>query len=267
MADPRLFRLRVTYGKTGRLAMLSHLEVARTLERVIRRADLPFAVSQGFSPHMRIAFGSALPVGVGSTCEMYDVFLTDYVRPTLALDRLCGASPADLYPSHCRYVETRDPAVSVAYPFSTYEVRLALPTFDASCTGVDTQQRDVGDDFSVAFGVEVPERIVVKRKKKEKTLVVADYLVSPIDVEPMGNDVCLRFTLESKPTGSLRPDVLMQHCRWHGNDVSEGTWTACDGSAGEDASSGCREAVPQSRLITASAIMSFMRVDQSASLS
>ena len=48
MADPRLFRLRVTFHETGRLAMLSHLELARALERAVRRAQLPFAVSQGF---------------------------------------------------------------------------------------------------------------------------------------------------------------------------------------------------------------------------
>ena len=52
MPDPNLFRLRMTFCKQGRLAMLSHLEVARALERAVRRAGLPFAVSQGFSPHM-----------------------------------------------------------------------------------------------------------------------------------------------------------------------------------------------------------------------
>ena len=82
MADPRLFRLRVTFRETGRLAMLSHLELARALERAVRRAQLPFAVSQGFSPHMRIAFGAALPVGVGGTAEIFDLFLTRRVPPT-----------------------------------------------------------------------------------------------------------------------------------------------------------------------------------------
>ena len=56
MSDPALFRLRFRFCKKGRLIMLSHLEVAHALERAVRRADLPFAVSQGFSPHMRIAF-------------------------------------------------------------------------------------------------------------------------------------------------------------------------------------------------------------------
>ena len=70
---PKTFRLRCSYVEQGRLAMLSHLEVAHTLERTVRRAKLPFAISQGFSPHMKIAFGAALPVGVGSTWEIFDL--------------------------------------------------------------------------------------------------------------------------------------------------------------------------------------------------
>ena len=50
MTDPRLFRLRATFVEEGRLAMLSHLEVAHTLERVVRRAGLPFAISQVVPP-------------------------------------------------------------------------------------------------------------------------------------------------------------------------------------------------------------------------
>ena len=76
MSDPNaqsLFRLRVRYRKTGRLAYLGHLEVIHTIERIVRRAGLPYAVTQGFSPHMRVGFSSALPVGTSSTCEWYDL--------------------------------------------------------------------------------------------------------------------------------------------------------------------------------------------------
>lgn len=182
MADPRLFRLRVTFRETGRLAMLSHLEVARALERAVRRAGLPFAVSQGFSPHMRIAFGAALPVGVGGTAEFFDLFLTDYVPAERALTALQEVSPADLYPTEARYIEARDAAASVACPVSTYEVRLS----------------------AAPAAVAVPEQITVVRKKKEKTLAVAEFLVEPVSLE--GDTV--RFTLEAKPTGSLRADAF-----------------------------------------------------------
>ena len=150
MADPRLFRLRVTFHETGRLAMLSHLELARALERAVRRAQLPFAVSQGFSPHMRIAFGAALPVGVGGTAEIFDLFLTDYVPAPRALTALQEASPADLYPTEARYIEARDAAASVALPVSTYEVVLS----------------------EAPRAVVVPEAIIVVRREGEDARAV-----------------------------------------------------------------------------------------------
>lgn len=180
MAD---FRLRVTYAETGRLVMLSHLEMARAMERAVRRAGLPYAVSQGFSPHMKIAFGAALPVGVGGTAEIIDVCLTEYVAPDAALAALQAASVPDLMPHAARYVTREDAAASVAYPVSTYEARLS----------------------GCAEGLAVPEEVRVVRKKKEKVLAVADFLCG--SMEKAGDTV--RFTLEAKPTGSLRPDVLL----------------------------------------------------------
>ena len=189
MSGPRLFRLRATYVEQGRLAMLSHLEVAHALERTVRRADLPFAVTQGFSPHMRLAFGSALPVGVGSTCEVFDVWLTRYVAPAKALASLQAASTPDLMVQECAYVESSAPAASVAFPLSTYEARFSRAP----------------EPHELA----VPESIVRVRKKKgktiEKVLVVADYLVGDMQLD----GAVATFTLRSGQEGALRPDMLL----------------------------------------------------------
>lgn len=187
MPDPNLFRLRVEYRKQGRLALLSHLEIARALERAVRRADLPFAVSQGFSPHMKIAFGSALPVGVGSTCEIFDLQMTRYVAPEKALAALQAASVPDLMPHGCRYIGPRDAAASVEYPVAAYRAELSR---------------------TPEGGLPMPDEVHVVRKKKEKVLRVADYLVAPLAVDGAG----VTFELEAKPTGSLRPDVLLEAC-------------------------------------------------------
>ena len=185
---PRVFRLRCTFVERDRLALLSHLEVAHALERTVRRAGLPFAVSQGFSPHMKIAFGAALPVGVGSACEIFDLQLTRYVPPDAALAALQAASVEDLMVQECRYIEKNAPAASVAFPFSTYEVRFDAPV----------------------LRIEVPDAISVVRKRKEKQLVVADFLAQPFQLA--GDGMSATFTLEAKPTGSLRPDVLLANC-------------------------------------------------------
>lgn len=186
MAD---FRLRVTFSKSGRLGMLSHLELARALERAVRRADLPYAVTQGFSPHMKIAFGAALPVGVESTCEIFDVSLTEYVPAEEVLNRLQRASTPDLMPRAARYLQQGEAAASVAFPISRYEVRLSAP----------------------ARELRVPEQIVVVRKKKEKVLHPAEFIRSmQFGAEGgRGGECVLTFELEAKNTGSLRPDVLL----------------------------------------------------------
>lgn len=192
MAD---FRLRVTYRMAGRLVMLSHLEVARALERIVRRADLPYAVSQGFSPHMKMAFGAALPVGVGGDEEIFDVQLTEYVAPDRALERLRAASSADLMPYAARYISKGVAAASVAYPFSTYRAQLA---FDDGRTDADALEAAVA-------ACRVPEEITVVRKKKEKVLVPSEFFAG----EMLREGPSLVFTLEAKKTGSLRPDVLL----------------------------------------------------------
>ena len=173
MPDPNLFRLRMTFCKQGRLAMLSHLEVARALERAVRRAGLPFAVSQGFSPHMKIAFGAALPVGVGGTHELADLQMTRYVPVEEALEALQRASVPDLM-------------VKAASPIAVYRALLSHPpaTFP------------------------VPDEVTVVRKKKEKVLCTADFLVGELEL----SGAVATFSLESKPTGSLRPDVLLRAC-------------------------------------------------------
>jgi len=70
-------RLRVRYNKRGRVRFLSHRDVARCLERAVRRAGLPVAYSQGFSPRARLHFGLALSNGFESDAEFFDVDLVD----------------------------------------------------------------------------------------------------------------------------------------------------------------------------------------------
>lgn len=185
MSENTNFKVRVFFKKEGRLAMLSHLELARSLERAIRRAQLPYAISQGFSPHMKIAFGSALPVGVGGLNECFDLQLTRYIAPQQVLEALKKSSVADLMVFDCRLVSAREPSPSVAYPLSVYCAEFSRP---------------IPDDLIV------PTAITVIRKKKEKELQVNEFLAKG----PTYENTLMNFTLLAKPSGSLRPDKFIQ---------------------------------------------------------
>ncbi len=74
-------RLRVRFSRGEEIKFISHLDIMRLWERVFRRARIPLAYSEGFSPHPRISLAVPLAVGVTSEAELMDVFVTRWVSP------------------------------------------------------------------------------------------------------------------------------------------------------------------------------------------
>ena len=74
-------RLRLKFSRGEELKFLSHLDLMRLWERALRRAGLPLAYSEGFTPHPQIALAAPLIVGVTSDAELMDVSLSKWVSP------------------------------------------------------------------------------------------------------------------------------------------------------------------------------------------
>lgn len=68
-------RVRMRFGKVGKVRWTSHRDVARMWERAFRRVELPLAYTGGFSPRPKVSFGLALPTGHESVAEYLDVEL------------------------------------------------------------------------------------------------------------------------------------------------------------------------------------------------
>ncbi len=73
-------RIRFRFAKLGKVRFTSQRDVARMWERALRRARLPLAYTEGFSPRPQLSFGLALPTGCESEAEYLDVVL-DPRRP------------------------------------------------------------------------------------------------------------------------------------------------------------------------------------------
>ncbi len=96
MTSTPLQRLRFTFAVDGPLRYIAVLDRGRLWERLLRRAGLPLAYSQGFNPHPRVQFADALPLGYASLCERVDVFLQEAMSPGEALARTRAQSPEGL---------------------------------------------------------------------------------------------------------------------------------------------------------------------------
>ncbi len=89
-------KLRLRYAKRGRLRFTSHRDIARTFERALRRAGVPMAYSQGFSPHPKVSWVGAAPTGVASEAEYVEVSVVDQVDPDALRTALDAVLPPGL---------------------------------------------------------------------------------------------------------------------------------------------------------------------------
>jgi radical SAM-linked protein len=89
-------KLRIRFCKTGDLRLISHRDLARAFERLFRRAGLPLAMSQGFHPHARINFPSALALGIEGQQEVVEALLAEPIDAPTAQARLVEQAPAGL---------------------------------------------------------------------------------------------------------------------------------------------------------------------------
>lgn len=92
-------RIRLSYTKSGKVRFTGHRDVAHLWERALRKAQIPVAMSAGFTPRPRLAFGLALPTGAESVVELLDVLLAADVEAAALGDmavRLSAALPVGL---------------------------------------------------------------------------------------------------------------------------------------------------------------------------
>jgi radical SAM-linked protein len=191
------FRLRITYGKTGRLRYLSHLEIVHACERSVRRSQLAYAVTKGFSPHMKVAFGPALPVGTAGLAESFDVWLTAFVPPAEALERLTAVTPEGLAPVEARYVSEREPSLTAALTLADYQVVVRGP-------GMGPGQMKAGLEAIAA-----DKTLEIEHKGKTKVFDLAAMLPKEPVVRETPGGVEIDIVTRMGASGSLRPEALV----------------------------------------------------------
>lgn len=90
---PGVQRLWLRISRTGIARYLTHLESMNAWLRALRRARTPLSYSQGFHPHPKVNFSSAMPHNEQSLGEYMDITLCAQVDPSTLLQALQGTVP------------------------------------------------------------------------------------------------------------------------------------------------------------------------------
>ena len=123
-------RLLLRFHKLGALSWISHLDTLRTMEKALRRAKLPLALTQGFNPHPKMSFAIPLAVGVASQGDYLELELQQDLPLQQVVDSLNTTLPGELQMRSANLIPPKAPALMALAAFSQY--RLKLPQDDAT---------------------------------------------------------------------------------------------------------------------------------------
>ncbi|MCS6852065.1 MAG: TIGR03936 family radical SAM-associated protein [Gemmataceae bacterium] len=89
-------KVRIRFCKGDTLRLISHHDLMRCLERMLRRAQIPYRSTEGFNPKPRMTFALSLALGVVGREEVVELELADRLDPEEVRTRLAAQAPAGL---------------------------------------------------------------------------------------------------------------------------------------------------------------------------
>ncbi len=115
-------RLRIKFSRSDEVKFISHLDITRLWERALRRAGIPLAYSQGFSPHPQMALAAPLSVGMTSEAELMDITCTRNVTPQWLTDIVNRQLPTGIGILQTQQIAPSLPALQAQVRFAEYRV-------------------------------------------------------------------------------------------------------------------------------------------------
>jgi len=119
-----VFRYRIQFSKDGAEALTSHLDLVRSMPRMIRRAGLPVRYSDGFHPKPVMSFSPALPLGATARGELMDIDLVAFIEPGELHRRLSEASTEGLRILAVEHVPLTAPRLTATLQGARYRIGL-----------------------------------------------------------------------------------------------------------------------------------------------
>ncbi len=92
MQELARYKYRLRFRKGGDLRLVSHHDLMHVFERMLRRAGLPIAQTQGFHPQPRMVFALSLALGIGGANEVIELDLTEVLEPAALQTRLTAST-------------------------------------------------------------------------------------------------------------------------------------------------------------------------------
>lgn len=196
MVPEEKIKVRIKFSKVGDLMYISHLDLARTMQRIILRSGIDIWYSEGFNPQPKMVFAVPLPTGVESNCELLDIKLNSYMSNEEIKNRL-----NDNFPEQMRVLEVYSPEVKFKeISYIDYTIKINSPK-------LNVQSKAKIEDL---FGGECI--LTKKTKSGEKEVNITDY-IKLFDIECNEGSAQIHTILASGNEMNLSPELVIEALR------------------------------------------------------
>lgn len=205
--------VRLKYGKTEEGRFMSHLDLLRTMERVFRRARLPLSYSEGFNPHPKVSYASALAVGVTSEGEYLDVELSEDKPLDLIRQRLLQTVPPGLKILEVQKMSGREKSLTAIVNMARYRVKVPLAE--------PLEQERL--EQAIKLVLDTPSYHVLRVGKKGERQVDIRPGIYALAGELTDSGLILQMDLQTGNEGNVRPEEVVGMLREMGGFTWSGT--------------------------------------------
>lgn len=188
-------KIRCEYYVGPELKFLSNLDMMRMMERAMRRAKIPYALSEGFNPHIKLSMGTVLPVGLWGKNEYFDLGLAQRVSPEWFVQQLNAALPPYVIVKQAIEINSQEPALMKTLNAADYAFKIK------GVTSAELTRR-------MEYLMQLPDLTVKSRGKKKDVIKDLKTGIYRIEMKEQGYSVIINLTVAIGEPLNIRFDEL-----------------------------------------------------------
>ena len=198
-------RYLIKYTKESEIKFIAHLDLMRTIQKVVRRAQLPVKYSKGFNPHMALSIAQPLSVGVYSSGEYMDLILTEEVDEQEIIDRLNEKTASGIkFLTATRIIDVENQK----------KLPQAMALIDACRYIIKVQYNDSANlEEELKTLLEEKEWNTIKKSKKGEREVDIKALVYDFKFWIKDNELVINTLIQSGSREHLSADLLVNYIK------------------------------------------------------
>ncbi|WP_115642474.1 TIGR03936 family radical SAM-associated protein [Clostridium putrefaciens] len=198
-------RYLIKFTKEGEIKFISHLDLMRTIQRIIKRADLPIDYSRGFNPHQDLSIAQPLSVGTYSSGEYMDMGLREELDCEELKNRLNSNCPKGieiLEISKVPQIENvkRVPQAMALVDLSDYTIKIRFNKIDK----VEDELKEL---------LEKPEWTTTKKSKKGEREVDLKSMIKDFKFWVLEDKLIIKTRINSGSREHLSPELLATYIK------------------------------------------------------